>query len=287
MSATTALKRAMETAWYRRGRLPVLRTPIPWRLPYGAWWLAHPDGMGARVVGYRFSRHPYEEPQWLLISRLLQPGMTFVDVGANQGFHTLLASKRVGVAGRVVAFEPASTEVAKLRRNLSLNGATNVEVVASAVGETDGETTFTLCLDHQGSWSSIVPPAEDVTVKRVEVMVPILRLDTYAERHGIHPDVIKIDVEGGELAVLRGASEVLRRDQPVILCEIEDRRTRQWGYGAEQILEYISGLGYNWYSVGRDGTLRPCGNLAEDSWQNLVAVPANHPTALAGGEPAC
>lgn len=273
MNVATSLKRFAESAWYGRARLPVLRWPVPWRLPFGGWWLAHPDGMGARIVGYRVAGHPYEEAQWKLVARLLKPGMTFVDVGANQGFYALLASQLVGPDGNVVAFEPARTEARKLRLNLRMNRRHNVRVVESAVGDRDGETSFYLCLDHQGSWSSIAPPADDVKARRVQVTVPITRLDTYADEHMLRVDMVKLDIEGGELSALRGAVETLRRDRPVILYEAEDQRTRQWNYAASEIVEYLRELGYDSMTVDRSGTLTPLGSPTHTSGQNLVALP--------------
>src|SRR2546426_8738584 len=101
------VKRGLELIWYCRSRLGYLNVPIPWRLPYGGWFFAFGDAMGARVCGYRLAGHPYEEGQWRFVLRFLRSGMKFFDVGADQGFSTNLASKLHGAAGRLVAFQPA------------------------------------------------------------------------------------------------------------------------------------------------------------------------------------
>lgn len=232
------------------------------------------DAMGIRICGYNLSRTPYEEGNWKFVSRLLKPGMTFFDVGANQGFYTILASKRVGPQGRVFAFEPATTELRKLRTNLLLNRCHNVVVEPQAVANHQGVTDFYLCVDYQSSFSSLRQPAEDVTSRTRLMRVPITTLDLYVESNNISSlDFIKIDVEGAELDVLKGAVTVVKEFRPVIMCEIEDRRTRQYGYQAQEILEFLHDCGYKWLSVSRNGTTENCVHKKNYSWENLVAAP--------------
>lgn len=281
-NAGRTAKRWAERGWYGRGGVPIVGLPIPWRLPYGAWFLAHPDAMGARVVGYRLAGHPYEEAQWKFVSRVLRPGMCFCDVGANQGFYTLLAANLVGASGRVLAFEPAATEVRKLRRNIRLNGFRNVLVENSAVAAAAGLETFHLVRGHQGSWSSLRPPADDVMSKVDIAQVRTVQLDDYVLQAGLpRVDVLKIDVEGAELSVLEGARRILADDGPIVLAEIEERRTRQWGYAAEDIIEFMRGQQYEWYAVTERGGLAPFGARDRQAWDNLVAVPVSRAESLA------
>lgn len=269
-------KRVGERLWYGRAGIPGLNVPLPVRLPYGGWFLAYGDAMGVRIAGYRLSSVGYEARQWRFVSRFLKRGAVFVDVGANQGFYTILAGLRVGDSGRVFAFEPAATERRKLLRNLRMNRLSTVAVEASALGRQEGTTEFHLCLDHQGSWSSIRHPAADVTARRVVVEVPITTLDAYLLRDKAvdRVDMMKIDVEGGELDVLRGAQEVLRRFRPLILCELEDRRTRQWGYGAAEIVSLLEESNYRWLGIDEKGRPVEADLSGECDWQNMVAVPA-------------
>jgi FkbM family methyltransferase len=273
-------KRLAEKLWYSRSRHRFIDVPIPCRLPYGGWFLARGDAMGARVAGYRLSRSPYEEGQWRLVARLLAPGGTFVDVGANQGFYTILASRLVGATGRVYAFEPAPTEAGKLRSNLRLNRCRNVIVEEIAVGAADGHAPFHLYLGHQGSWSGLRKGASDVAVKGRVIDVPVVRLDDYfASRPLERLDIMKIDVEGGELPVLQGAAGLIGRFRPIIICEVEPRRTAQWGYDAGAILKALEKMDYRWRSVTRDGRLG--GEPRVSGWQNLAAIPAEKVADLA------
>ena len=270
---TGSLKRLAESLWYVRSRHRLLNVPIPVRLPYGGWFLAYGDAIGARIAGYRLAGSPYEQAQWRLVKRILTPGGGFVDVGANQGFYTILASRLVGAAGSVFAFEPASTEVGKLRRNLRWNGCRNVVVEAMAVGAEVGRAEFHLYTGHQGSWSGLREGAADVVTEALLVEVPTTSLDAYfSGRPPERIDMIKIDVEGGELHVLEGARGLISRFRPVVLCEVESRRTRQWGYEAEAIIARLEGWGYRWRTVKPDGKLGAPPKVA-DEWQNLAAIP--------------
>ncbi|TAJ32208.1 MAG: FkbM family methyltransferase, partial [Reyranella sp.] len=80
----------------------------------------------------------FEPNEFAFVDRVLKPGMTFIDVGANDGYYTLFAARRVGPAGKVVAVEPSSRERAHLQRNLGRNGLENVHVVAAALGAEPG-----------------------------------------------------------------------------------------------------------------------------------------------------
>lgn len=267
------VKRTLEKIWYLRSRHRALNLPIPWRLPYGGWFMAYGDTIGARVAGYKLSQTPYEEGQWKLVSRALGPGGVFVDVGANQGFYTILASRLVGPSGHVYAFEPAPTEAGKLHSNLRLNRCRNVTVESVAVGAAPGRAPFHLYLGHQGSWSGLRQGASDVAVKAQVIDVPVVRLDDYFAGLPLHRlDMMKIDVEGGELPVLQGAAGLIEKFHPIIICEVEPRRTAQWGYDASAILKALEAKGYRWRSVTRDGLL---GDEPQVSgWQNLAAIPA-------------
>lgn len=129
------------------------------------------------------------------------------DVGAHIGYYTLLFSRLVGPEGRVVAFEPSPRNLPVLRWHVARNGCANVQVEAVAVSDETGAARFAA-----GTGSGTGRLAESGTVE-----VRTIRLDDYVDAGGPMPDVLKIDVEGAELAVLRGAVGVLRDARPAIL----------------------------------------------------------------------
>jgi len=276
-----AFKRFLRSLWLVRGRTPLLDVPLPCRLPYGAWFLAHGDLMGLAALSCNLRTwQDFDPKERQFLARFLKPNMVVFDVGANQGFYTILASKQVGPQGRVFAFEPAPPEYRKLRRNVWVNRCRNVVVEPRAVGVETAVTEFHVCGDGLGGFSSRRPPAADVGwVHKELIQVPLVSLDGYAkENHLTSLDFLKIDVEGGELDVLEGARHyVLPRLAPVVMCEVSEVRTRQWDYAPSAILELMRGLGYEWFGISANGTLVPCEvpTKEQKATDNLVAVPAD------------
>ncbi len=221
-------------------------------------------------------RRFYERGEWTFVSRYLRPGMTVFDIGANQGLYTLLAARRVGSSGRVFAFEPAPSEFRRLARNLALNGFSNVVTVPSAVGSHEGKTTLYVCLDGRGDYSACRPPHDVKGARCSRTTVPITSLDTFIQQNEISAaDFVKVDVEGGELEVLKGAALVLTKLRPVFMCELADIRTHQWGYDASEIYRYLSQYGYLLLRPNPDGSLTAAEARTkyEPEWENLLGVP--------------
>ncbi len=170
------------------------------------------------------------------LQSLLEPGDVAVDVGAHVGYFSLLASRLVGSTGRVVAFEPNPTNRAQLLRNIEINAASNVSVAPFALADYNGTSILYLNPFNEGG-GRLVPferfPDGQLRWSReqasrlfrgqtLEVQVQVRRLHElmhlFAEGRRIA--AVKIDVEGGELAALRGMSEILRRDRPALIVEI-------------------------------------------------------------------
>jgi len=169
-----------------------------------------PDGGVVRVVqgplrGKRWiagsSNHgcwlgSYEAAKQRKAVELVRPGMVCWDVGANVGFYTLLFAELVGPQGKVFAFEPLGRNVDLLRRHVEINGYRNVRIFPCALADFDGEVSF--------------DPGPNPSIGRIApsgpLRVPCARADTLLATGEVEaPDVIKIDVEGAEAAVLRGA----------------------------------------------------------------------------------
>lgn len=271
------IKRFVRRAWMARSGYPVLRLPLPARYE-GGWFLAYGDEMGYTI----FFRRVFEAHERRFFERILRSGTvhTFLDVGANQGLYTLIAARYVP-GGEVIAFEPLSSEARKLCRNVSVNRYRNVRVEQAALGAFEGEADMFMVLGGKAAYSSLRPPANDVSADSTLVRVKVSTIDHYVPSVGLSSlDLVKIDVEGGELEVLRGAERAIDRYQPVFVVEVEDRRTKQWGYAARDILDYLSVRGYRWFDIDPAGSLIPHVAAPEYGWQNLVAVPAGRRAGL-------
>ncbi|MFO1350233.1 MAG: FkbM family methyltransferase [Gammaproteobacteria bacterium] len=160
------------------------------------------------------SRYPwllagiYERRVQALLCRLVQPGQTVYDVGANVGFYIALAARLVGAAGRVLAFEPEPRNQGYLRRHLALNGMNRqVQVIEAAVAERSG----------RGYLRDTTNPAMGALAEE-GAPVALVALDDFAARRGVRPpDLIKIDVEGAESRVLQGAARLLADARPALI----------------------------------------------------------------------
>jgi FkbM family methyltransferase len=180
----------------RRAVIPILTGPLQ-----GTAWV-----VGAGPHGYWLGTYESDKQQWL--QRVLRPGDCFLDVGANVGYYSLLASRLVGRAGRVIAFEPLPRNLTFLKRHLRMNGARNTILWEAAVSDAEGTMRFA-----EGT-----NPSGGKLAENGRLQVRTVTLDSLWQR-GLFPtpQVIKIDVEGAEAAVLRGAARLLAHARPVVL----------------------------------------------------------------------
>lgn len=172
-------------------RVPILTGPLR-----GAWWIT---GIGTR--GYWLGT--YEPEQVPVFTRVVKSGMVVYDLGANVGWYTLLAARLVGPTGRVVAFEPDPANVADLNRTLRLNRCTTATVIEAAVTDREGEAWLAdgLRASSRTSWRVATEGKFRVRTRTLDGLVARGELPA--------PDVVKMDVEGAEGAVLDGAASLL------------------------------------------------------------------------------
>jgi FkbM family methyltransferase len=174
--------------------------PILWGRARGMSWITGSSNHGCWIGTFEYEKRR-------LFERTVTTGQVVYDIGANAGLYSLLGSRLVGPSGLVVAFEPAPENLTNLRRHIQLNLLSNVTVVPVAVGE------------HQGTGGFERGPTN--AMGRLSASghfnVSIVDLDTFVSSGAAPPpDVIKMDIEGGELAALKGAAGVIDRVRPAI-----------------------------------------------------------------------
>jgi len=255
-------------AFFSRWMKVFPRIPIPVRLPFGAWWLAGNDFVGAAIFSGGF-----ENTERSFVERYLRPGMIVLDIGAHHGYYTLLASRKVGAQGMVLSVEASPRERKKLRLHLRINRCKNVQVEDRALGETPGIAEMYLVQGIETGCNSLQKPEGSQPTDLVSVRVE--RLDLVLAEHRIERvDFVKLDVEGAELSVLRGSTELLRsRPRPVILAEVQNIRTRPWGYPAREIIRLLAESRYHWFQPLPDDKLQKIDTGREEYDGNFVAVP--------------
>jgi len=242
--------------------------PLPVRLPFGAWWLARNDHVSRPILVGEF-----ENPELKFVRRFVRPGMTVLDIGAHHGFYTLLSSRLVGSGGRVIAFEPSPRERSALRLHVWLNRCRNVSVHGLALGSEMSQASLYVVQGIESGCNSLRPPV--ALGGTSPVLVTIMPLDAWLTEQRIgQVDFIKLDVEGGELEVLKGAASLLTRaPRPVVLAEVQDMRTQAWGFRAKDTIEYLSAKNYTWFSIRGNGDVAEMDVTATEFDGNFVACP--------------
>lgn len=163
------------------------------------------------------------------------------DIGGHIGLVTLPMSRAVAPAGRVFSFEPGEANLDYLRFHLARNDAANVEVVDALVGDSDGCVDFFEQSGATGQNSVVLKknPEAYQRVRRRQVS-----LDKFCTDRELRPEIIKVDVEGAELAVLRGAREILRRDRPTLFLSVHPTELRLLDESVDSLMREIDDLGY-------------------------------------------
>ena len=209
------------------GRVPVLANALRWYARH------YEEGsvvtiQTGHVTGMKWRRyHRYVNGYWTGVYELplqnafvreIASGDVIYDIGANAGFFTILAAKLTGRRGHVYAFEPVPENTDSVQQQIAVNGLKQVELVIMAVSDRCGEALFTLT--DNTSTPHITYSNKDQGMDERQLTVRTVTLDEFALNHSA-PDFIKLDVEGAETEVLRGADDLLSSDQaPKLLIEL-------------------------------------------------------------------
>lgn len=271
----------------------ISRYAVPRGLPRMVWIMRRLFvGSGIRTVSYRDRFRMYCDsdsyPSVMaacgfvyhhmdrVLSMVLKPPVTFLDVGANVGFVTLLACSKVrSKGGRIVAhcFEPDPGVFPWLSGNQSLNSSLfEIVVNPCAVGAVEGEGELTI--SARSGWStmahepaggfSFLPKAGKTTVK-------VTTLDTYCHKHRLQPTVIKIDVEGLEKEVLAGAKAILEQSRPYLLIEINPLRLAAAGTSGEDLIGELFLSRYRLFHID-PRCVKSTYHAKRDEWRGLLEV---------------
>lgn len=177
----------------------------------------------------------FEKEKQDFVSNLVRPGMMVWDIGANAGFYSIAFSRLVGSDGRVYAFEPFAENALNILAHVRLNNLENTFLVQAALGETTSLSGF-----HIGSHNQVGHLSEHDR----SYIVPTYTVDAFLMQYpDARPDLLKIDVEGAEAGLLRGATELLRHSAPKILLAL---------HGVDQsreCVDFLRRMGYEVYHL--------------------------------------
>jgi FkbM family methyltransferase len=219
----------------------------------------------------------YEPSTSLMLRRLLHEGDTFIDVGANIGLFSMLASRWIGSSGLVLSLEPSRRECDRLREHIAHNRLDNVRVFQVAAGRHGSEALLHVA-DERHSGLNTLKSAfmyPDVTESHAE-RVRVVTLDDLVEQQRVSKtDVIKIDVEGSECEVLMGARRLLERDRPVVILEIAGEAASREHEGRVAVEMLLRSLGYAFAALdGDQATIRRVDELVGQMENFVAAMPA-------------
>jgi FkbM family methyltransferase len=260
---TTAADVRSEFAIKHLPRVGLVKSKLPNNRTLRLW--SRGDDWVANQVYWR-GWNGYEPEASEVFFHLAKRSRVTFDVGAHVGFYALLAG-HANLSGQVYAFEPLPATFARLRRNIELNELTNVKAFQLAVGDVDGTVEFYkpdegipcsagMSSDFYKPWADYFTslPVESVTV------------DAFVRKNHLPCiDLIKIDTETTEPQVLRGMIETIKRDHPIILCEVLQ------GCGSESLLEEIlNQFGYRFYLLTSDGPVLQHHIEGHPRWMNYL-----------------
>jgi len=204
--------------------------------------------LGEWIEQYVYLTGGYEPTTTWIISALIGPGDNVADVGAHCGFFTLLASRKVGMAGKVIAFEPVPSVRSRLEANIQLNLIDNVVVQDIALSNVTGTETMYEGPEANKGLSSIRP----IDRYSATMTVPTAAFDSLPVSKE-HFKLIKIDVEGAEQLVLEGMHYCLQRDHPHLIVEITDTFLQNFGHSVSSLSQWLLNLDYTMYEITEQG----------------------------------
>ena len=207
-----------------------------------------------RLIYSTFKNNQYYEPEVVsMVLSFLQKGDAFIDVGSHLGYFSLLASSIVGKNGNVFAFEALTENFQKLKTNKEINNFTNLHIHNNAVSDCNDSVKFYFNSDNDGGhalWNVAEHPFNEKSRTNNDVReVKSLILDQFVDSPGIEKvKIIKIDTEGAEAKVLRGAKKLIQKTAvPIIICEYNKFGLETMGDNEISLRKMMKDLGYNTY----------------------------------------
>jgi FkbM family methyltransferase len=271
--------------YFRQGLAKLPYLPVPVRLKITPakqiefWWSRVSPFFDANRGFFDYWADDVGDLRFLW--KILEPGMVFMDIGAYQGIYSLVAGNKLRQGGTIIAFEPSPRDYRRLRMHLRLNGLSSARAENLALSATAARTTFFQVTSGDTTRNGMRAPASSDAV--AEISVEAISLDQYVTRHQLtRLDIIKLDVEGGEMDVLRGAVNTVATFRPILICEVLDATTHVWGYNACEIISTLQDQGYDWFEFTEDGSTVPHQMQREyPRVKNYLAVPHEKCGALA------
>ncbi|MNV09142.1 cobalt-precorrin-6Y C(15)-methyltransferase [compost metagenome] len=221
-----------------------------------------------------FETGTYEKGTIQLLEKYLEEGSSFLDIGANIGLMSVIASKYVGANGIVYAVEANPKTVPILQANIDLNDCKNVELIPVALSDTSGPAVLFENWEVNRGGASLI--SQSTQEQGIEVKMERLD-DMFDENTAIQ--LVKIDVEGFEPQVIKGGMTWFQKQQPIFIIEVSEKREKEAGPSPAEIMELVQTIGeYSFYK--QKGTKERRGKLLEiksvadlPNHDNIICIP--------------
>lgn len=226
------------------------------------------DSILSRLIHDGFEK---EETDYL--ASILNEGDVFIDIGANIGLFSLIASRIVGDNGLVISFEPSPTTFIRFIENVKLNDLKNIDARNIGLSDKSDKLTFYISENGYDAWDSFAPSQDNKLEKEIKVQVSTLDFELKEINKSL-VKLVKIDVEGWEKFVLYGGKDFFINYNPIVMVEFTEENTFNAGYPVHEIFDIMQDFGYVWYRIN-DGKLVLETKKMRYPYNNLIAIKNN------------
>lgn len=207
------------------------------------------------------------------LKRYLNSGDVFIDIGANIGLFSLIASPILSKYGRIISIEPSKKTYFRLLENIKLNKFKNISCINNALSNSNEKKNLYVDTGGYDAWNSFGKPSAGNFLEKEEVITKTL--DQIRDQFSLQQvQLIKIDVEGWEIPVLQGGKKLLlSNNAPVLMVEFTDQNAKNAGYSCKQLYELGETYGYKWYNYDSGSNKLKLSLLKDDyPYENLIAI---------------
>jgi FkbM family methyltransferase len=209
-----------------------------------------------RIQRRMFVKKSHEPETEIHLKNFLATSKSFLDIGANVGYFTLMA-KATNPQIKVFSFEPNPNNVRKIEENINLNQFQDITLSSSCVSDMAGEVSFSVPPVNESGWGRITNdhlPLDNFThITTKSITIDQLINENYFGKH--IPDLVKIDVEGNEFKILKGAKDFLKNHSAILCIELNEPCLLDCGSSSDEIIGYLKDFGYKCFAIKENDQL--------------------------------
>ena len=237
------------SGWFRWWSYLQMKEPTIIDWIYGLKLKIYPGNEIFRAI---FVRGIYDPNLIVVVNTFLKNGSVFIDVGANMGYFSLLASKTVGKNGKVFALEPSSRDFGRLQDNVKINGLQNIYPLRLAVSGKVGPIKLLVACEERSALNTTGSEFSFKGVEKVDVEeVDSTTIDRFVRKHYTNGrlDFLKLDIEGSEACALHGAINAIKKYRPAIMLGVNPVALKACGSTVEELQEILKSVEYKVYEI--------------------------------------